>query len=367
MNPHTIVGNTSLWNNLQASLASQSFPHASLFIDNGQFGALPLALRCAQKLLGKDDLRWEQWADLYMMFPFVKHGSANETHEEHLDSWRSFVQENLYGSQWDWTQFLESGNKQLIIPVAAVLEMQRKIHLKAFEGQNKVCIVWGADLLHEKAANKMLKILEEPPTDTYFILIAEETSEMLPTLLSRCQQSTLVPVADTEIEQGLASLNIEKAQMTSILFQAEGSMGRALQLCQQASGTESFENLWVIGLRAAFRARGNKAIVLELLEWAENLSRLNRETHKAFLTYGLRLFRAALMHNYGSASLGNFVSETGFDIKKLAPFIHGENVLEIIELLQDYTYALERNVNAKMLFTDLAFKLTRLLHQRETA
>ena len=362
-----IVGNTSLWDNLQASLSNQSFPHASLFIDNGQYGALPLALSCAQTLLGKKDLHWEQWADLYMMFPFVKHGSANETHEDHIPTWRSFVQENVFGSQWDWTQFLDSGNKQLIIPVAAVLEMQRKMHLKAFEGQNKVCIIWGADLLNETAANKMLKILEEPPTDTYFILIAEETFGMLPTLLSRCQQSTLVPISDDAIEQGLASLNIEKTQLANILFQAEGSFGKALQLCGQSSGAESFEELWVTGLRAAFRARGNKAIVLELLEWAEHLSRLNRETHKAFLTYGLRLFRAALMHNYGSATLGNFVSGTGFDITKLAPFIHGENVMEIIELLQDYSYALERNANSKMLFTDLAFKLTRLLHQRESA
>ena len=362
-----IVGNTSLWDNLQASLSNQSFPHASIFIDNGQYGALPLALSCAQTLLGKKDLHWEQWADLYMMFPFVKHGSANETHEDHITTWRSFVLENVFGSQWDWTQFLDSGNKQLIIPVAAVLEMQRKMHLKAFEGQNKVCIIWGADLLHETAANKMLKILEEPPTDTYFILIAEETFGMLPTLLSRCQQSTLVPISDDAIEQGLASLNIEKTQLVNILFQAEGSFGKALQLCGQSSGAESFEELWVTGLRAAFRARGNKAIVLELLEWAEHLSRLNRETHKAFLTYGLRLFRAALMHNYGSATLGNFVSGTGFDITKLAPFIHGENVMEIIELLQDYSYDLERNANSKMLFTDLAFKLTRLLHQRESA
>ena len=83
-----------------------------------------MALSCAQTLLGKKDLHWEQWADLYMMFPFVKHGSANETHEDHIPTWRSFVQENVFGSQWDWTQFLDSGNKQLIIPVAAVLEMQ---------------------------------------------------------------------------------------------------------------------------------------------------------------------------------------------------------------------------------------------------
>ena len=360
----TVIGNKNLWDNLRNSIDEGRFPHSSLFIEHASYGALKIAFACAQKLLNKKENSWEDWADLNMVFPFAKIGSSGETHEDYMDSWRGFINESPYGTQWDWTQFLESGNKQLIIPVQAVAELNRKMYLRAFEGGSKVCIIWGAEHLNTSAANKLLKLLEEPPKDTYFILIAEDTSRMLPTLLSRCQQSTLGPVNNLDIQAELKRRGVDPEQIEEILFQADGSIGRALQMATHKD-QNSFEEIWINGLRAAFRARGNKQIVLDLLSWSEQVAQLNRETQKEFLTYGLRLFRAALMHAYQSPQLGHFVSGTGFKIEKLAPFIHGQNILEIIELLEGYSYHLERNANAKMLFTDLAFKLTRLLHQRE--
>lgn len=366
MNPATLIENTVLYKDLHHSIEAGSFPHASLFIDPDQYGALPMALSCAQGLLKQTNSDWTLWADLYMMFPFIKHSSGNETHEDHLEEWREFVQTFPYGNQWDWTHFLASGNKQLIIPVHAIGELQRKMTLKSFGGGNKVCILWGADQLNPSAANKLLKLLEEPPENTYFILITEDLSKILPTVLSRCQQTQFNPQSEELLKQQLTQFGVEAQLIPNLTFQAEGSIGKALQLIQNNSGQEEFEGFWVSGLRAAFMARGNKAIVLELLQWAEQLAQLNRETQKAFISYGLRLFRAALMHNYGMGGLANFVSGTGFNIEKLAPFIHGENVLDIVSLLERYSYQLERNANPKMLFTDLAFKLTRLLHLKES-
>ena len=158
-----------------------------------------------------------------------------------------------------------------------------------------------------------------------------------------------------------------ESEAAKIAHQAEGNYNKALQLLQNDSSDLVFEEWFVAWVRTAFRAKGNVAVVQQLIAWSDTISKTGRETQKRFLEYCLQFFRQALLFNYKSAQLVFLETKTNFELSKFAPFVHSSNILDIEKEISDAIYHIERNGNAKIILLDLSIKLTRLLHTKEDA
>ncbi|MBW1293870.1 ATP-binding protein [Aquimarina litoralis] len=377
-----ILGLTHIKSYLTTSVERGRIPHAQLFVGPSGSGTLPMAIAYAQYILCQNiegentggnqacNVKFNHLAhpDLHFAYPVAtndkvkKHPTANHFAEE----WRSFVKDTPYGSIFDWYVLLGIEKKQGQIGVDEALEVVKKLSLKSYEGGYKVMLIWMADKMNIAASNKLLKLIEEPPEKTVFILITEQEEQLIQTIRSRCQVLHFPPLGEQVIKDALkASEEISDSEALKIAHQANGDYSKALHLLHQDGGDEQFEDWFIQWVRTAFRAKGNKSAVNDLIKWSESIAGAGRETQKKFLNYCLDFFRQALLLNYGAEDLVFLEPKTnGFKLQKFAPFIHGANIMDISEELQNAIYHIERNGNAKIILTDLSIKLTRLLHKK---
>ena len=376
-----ILGHDSQKKALLASVASGRIPHAQLFVGPEGCGVLPMALAYAQHVFCGGDgsagadgdagchLRCDQLAhpDLHFVYPTTTNSrvKSKPTSTAYLEEWRAFIKEQPYGSMFDWYQHLGVENKQGQIGVADAQELTATLSLKSYEGGWKGVVIWGADKLNIAAANKLLKLVEEPPEKTLILLVANQEERVLETLRSRCQKTAFSPLPTQTIASGLVSKGCPKEIAEHLAHQANGSFNLALSLLRNTDAP--FEDWFVRWVRTAFKARGNKAAVLELMAWSEQVAGTGRETQKQFLGYCLEMFRQALLTNYGLEELTRFVSKGGFELNRFAPFVHNGNIFLIIKALEDSFFHVERNGNAKMIFSELSLALTKLIHIKEKA
>lgn len=377
-----IIGLGHIKNHLTTTADNNRIPHAQLFVGNSGSGTLPMAIAYAQYILCKNtnaenntgnetcNMRFKNLAhpDLHFAFPVAN----NEKIKKHavsghfMEEWRNFVKSDSYGSLFDWYQELGIENKQGKIGVDEAQEIVKSLSLKSYGGGFKVMLIWMAEKMNREASNKLLKLIEEPPNKTLFILVAEEEEQIIQTIRSRCQTLHFPPLPEAEIAEFLIKKeNCEQEEALKIAHQANGSYTRALHLLQKNSGDEQFEAWFISWVRSAFKAKGNKSTILELIAWSEEIAGLGRETQKSFLLYCIDFFRQALMYNYKANSLVYLEPKTkGFQIKNFAPFVHGGNILEINQALEEAIYHIGRNANAKIVLTNLSIKLTRYLHKK---
>ena len=223
-----------------------------------------------------------------------------------------------------------------------------------------------AEKMNISASNKLLKLLEEPTDKTMFLLISENEEDIIQTIRSRCQVLHFNALPEKVIAEALIShKNIEPRTASKLAHQAQGNYNKALHLLKDDSEEFPFEQWFVVWVRAAFKAKGNAAVIADLIQWSEQIAALGRETQKKFLQYCIDIFRQALLHNYETPSLV-YMEPTveNFTIAKFAPFVNGNNIHEIFQELSDAIYHIERNGNAKIILTDLSIKLTRLIHKK---
>jgi len=227
-------------------------------------------------------------------------------------------------------------------------------------------LIWMADKMNTACSNKLLKLIEEPPNKTLFILIAEDEEQIIQTIKSRCQILRFPPLSETVIAGKLTENNkLDASIAKKIAIQANGSFSQAQHILKNDLGDEQFEDWFITWVRTAFKAKGNKASILELLSWSEAIAASGRETQKSFLHYCLDFFRQALLHNYQAQELVYIQPKTvNFKLEKFAPYITGANIMGITEEIEDAIYHIERNGNAKIILTDLSIKLTRLIHKK---
>lgn len=380
-----ILGQTHLKNHLTTSANYGRIPHAQLFVGKEGVGTLAMAIAYAQYVICNNienenntgdnscNLKFNQFShpDLHFAFP-VTTTAAVKSHpvsNNFMTEWRELLNEQPYGNLFDWYKKIGVDNKQGQIGVDEAHDIVKKLSLKSYEGGYKFMIIWMAEKMNSACANKLLKLIEEPPDKTVFILIAEEEEQIIGTIQSRCQVLHFPPLSNDVIEDGLVKqFNIDKRVAANIANQSNGNYNKACDLVYQDSEDLQFENWFVFWVRTAFRAKGNKAAIHDLIGWSEEIAKTGRETQKQFLQFCIELFRQALMLNYNTHPLVYLETKSeGFKLENFAPFVNQDNILDIVEELEQAMYHIERNGNSKIILTDLSIKLTRLLHKKSQA
>lgn len=374
-----VIGQEHIKNHLKQTVDNGRISHAQLFVGNEGCGTLPMAIAYAQHIIcnGKKDealanclIKFKNLShpDLHFAFPVTTTDKvkSHPVSSHYLEEWRQLIKEQPYGNLFDWYKLLGVDNKQGQIGVDEAQDIVKSLSLKSYEGGYKVMIIWMAEKMNTACANKLLKLLEEPPNKTVFILIAEDEEQIINTIVSRCQILHFPPLAENDIKDALLkNYNLDTAVATKIAHQSNGNYNKACDLVYQDTEDLQFEEWFVFWVRSAFKAKGNKAAIHELISWSETISKTGRETQKQFLHFCLDFFRQALLLNYNATDLIFLEPKTeSFKLEKFAPFVHNANIMEINDELQDAIYHIERNGNSKIILTDLSIKLTRLLHKK---
>ncbi len=370
-----IIGQKHLISHLKTSTDNGRVSHAQLFVGPEGSGTLPAAIAYARYLLcGENNpscnLKLDNLShpDLHFAFPVATNDKVKRhaVSDLFLEDWRVFIKEQPYGNLFDWYKLLGVENKQGQIGVDESLDIVKKLALKSYEGGYKVMLIWMAEKMNNAAANKLLKLLEEPPEKTVFLLVTENEDQIINTIKSRCQILHFSSLSEESIiNELIKKFDITTSEAVKIAQQADGNYKKAVDILNNDSQNLQFEEWFITWVRAAFRAKGNKAVINDLISWSETIAKTGRETQKQFLTYCLSFFRQALLQNYTTTSLVFLETKTPkFSLEKFAPFVNGNNILEINNELNDAIYHIERNGNSKIILTDLSIKLTRLIHKK---
>lgn len=292
--------------------------------------------------------------DIHFSYPVIAKKSGDKPiSTDWIKEWREFVSLHPYGNVFDWLQFINAENKQGNITADECNDINRKISLKSFESLYKILIIWMPEYL-TKNGNKLLKLIEEPPPNTLFILVAENEEQILPTILSRTQLVKVPLLTDKEVEAALelrAGAKVEKARQIAIL--SEGNYREALQLLQHE------EDDWQVILREWLNHIARKNLPAQV-KWIDDMSKQGREKQKQFLKYFTHLLEIAIRLQFIPPAPENVNNEVDFALRinKLCGIGQQE---AIIAELDQASYYIERNANPKMLFHALSIKLHHII------
>ena len=377
-----VIGQQYIKSHLIKTVKNGRIPHTQLFVGKSGSGILPLVLSYAKEILchsftkGSDEFiacknKIEKLAhpDLHFVYPVNTNENIkkNPISDNFSSEWRKFVLKNPYASLYNWYQFIGIEKKQGNISKLEAVSISKKLSLKAYEGGYKLMVIWMADKMNNECSNQLLKLVEEPPDKTVLLLLTENVEHVLATIQSRCQILHIPVLSEENIYTQLtANHQVNPNEARKISHQSNGDFNKALHIIKNDGDEVFFENLFVFWVRTAFKAKGNKSAINDLFDWSEELAKEGRETQKKFLSFCLEIFRQAMLKNYKTDSLIYFESHDGkFSFDKFSAYIHQNNIFEIKDALENAEYHIERNGNAKIIFTDLSIKLTRLIHRKE--
>ena len=377
-----IIGQEHIKSHLTKTVKNGRIPNTQLFIGKAGSGVLPIALSYAKEILChshakgsneyiscKNKIDKLAHPDLHFVYPVNTNQTIkkNPVSDNFSTEWRKFVLKNPYASLYDWYQFIGIEKKQGNINKHEAVSISKKLSLKAYEGGYKLMIIWMADKMNNECSNQLLKLVEEPPDKTVLLLLTENMEHVLGTIQSRCQTLQIPLLSEEDIYTQLTDiLKVKSNEARKISHQSNGDFNNALHIIKNDGDEVLFENLFVFWVRTAFKAKGNKSAINDLFDWSEELAKEGRETQKKFLSFCLEIFRQAMLKNYKADSLIYFESHDGkFSFDKFSAYIHQNNIFEIKDALEDAEYHIERNGNAKIIFTDLSIQLTRLIHRKE--
>lgn len=381
MNFTRIPGQKDIISRLIRSVKEGRVSHAQMFSGPEGCGSLAVALAFAQYIscenrnaedsCGKcrSCLKYEKMIhpDLHFVFPVIKKDKKDTepVSDSFIGAWREFAGKSPYFTINDWLNSIGVENSQGLIFSSEAAEIIKKINLKTFESDFKIMIIWLPEKMHTSAANKLLKLIEEPPEMTLFLLVSEEPGKVLPTILSRCQQMRLPGVSNDEITGYLIqNFDTVPQKAEEIAGVANGNIIKAIELVGNEDSViqnlERFRNL----MRFAW-----KRDIISLIGWSEDISATGREAQKNFLTYSLRILRENLMITLGQQNnrLVFLADEEAIFSKKFHPFINQSNIYNLTDELNLAFTHVEANGNSKIIFLDLALKITRLINRRAKA
>ncbi|HQW04876.1 MAG: DNA polymerase III subunit delta [Flavobacteriales bacterium] len=368
-----VVGHATLKAKLIGNIREGRVAHAQLFMGPRGGGDLPMALAYAQYLLCADrdtvdacgkcpscaQMAKLEHPDLHLMFPIYfreKLKPEQQVCEPFTAQWRQAILAEPYTDIEQWRDQLESENKQLRMGVGIAQEIQRKLSLRSFMGGYKVMVIWLPELMDTAAANKLLKVLEEPETNTVFLLVSTDAEQLLATILSRAQLTKVPALRPSDLAEALLERfpEIVKDEAMAIALRSEGDLLDAVDMANK--GEEELFVFFRDWLRCCYRRE-----VAAVAEFAEAFQKMGRERQKSLIRYGLYLIRQCTLQWQQVPELVRVLGQEQDFVQNFSKLLNDDNVNGIRNELETAHLHIERNANPKILFTDLSYKLMGLL------
>ena len=376
MRKSEVIGQEEAWARLTQMAREDRLPHAMMLCGPQGAGKMALAMAFANYLLCRnhtpDDeacevcpqckmlARWEH-PDLHFTFPTIKLPSMGSDHKPVSDDfarqWHEMVKESPYFSMDQWMNAIGAENQQAIITAGESDDLVRKLSLKSSQGGCKVSIIWLPERMNIECANKLLKLIEEPPQGTVFIMVSEEPDKLLETIRSRTQRIDIKRISKESISRQLKErygLGDELANRMARL--ANGSWLKAVRELEKDSENTEFLADYQQLMRLAYMRN-----IHDLKPWSERIAGYGREKQKRFMDYFIRLTRENFMYNFGNPDLNYMSEEEEAFANKFARFINEANIIPISEMADKVQRDIKQNANAKIVFFDLALQMIMLL------
>lgn len=371
-----VIGQEEAKQRLMMMVSEERVPHAMMLCGPAGCGKLALAVAMGCHLLRTSTsgnattanteamLKNLAHPDLHFTYPTVKLPGMGSEHQPVSDDfareWHDLLTRSPYFSLDQWLNAMGATTQQAIITGAESDELSRKLSLKSSQGGYKVSIIWLPERMNATSANKLLKLLEEPPQQTVFIMVSEEPEKLLETIRSRTQRIDIKKIDTQAMEQTLVEQRgIDAEAAHRIARAANGNWLKALDELDAGNENHLFFDLFVMLMRLAYRRD-----IHELKKWSENAAAMGREKQKRMLTYFLRLIRENFIYNFGNGELNYMTQEEEDFARNFARFVNEANVMGISDLLQLCLRDIGQNANAKIVFFDLALKMIVLLIQK---
>ena len=378
-----IIGQQEVKSRLIRTVTEQRIPHAQLLRGTEGIGKLGLAIAYAQYICCENRtatdscgvcpacVKYKKLAhpDLHFVFPIIKPvGKNSVVCDDFIPDFRKMVLASPYFGLNEWYAEISGDAKQGLIYSNESEEILRKLSLKTYESEYKVMIIWLPEKMHSTCANKLLKILEEPPEKTVFLMVSNEPDQIITTILSRTQHIHIPRLKDDEIVQGLLkndALEIEKDDALYAVKIANGSYLEALAVLNESDENKQNFERFVMIMRLAWQV-GNKkdhASLKTLRKWSDDMAvaSMGRERQKNFLNYAQRMTRENFIRNIQQPGLNYFTTSEANFSERFSPYINERNVEDLMTEFALAERHIEQNVNAKMVFFDLVLKVIMLL------
>ena len=369
-----IIGQEEAKEQLIKEAKEGKIAHARLFCGNEGVGKLPLAIAYAQYLscehptdndscgVCPNCVKYNKLIhpDLHFVFPVIKKKNKDTISDDYLQEWREILNSSPYFNLNMWLKEMGAENQQAQIYVKESDEIIRKLNLKSSQGGYKVMIMWLPEKMNVECSNKLLKLLEEPPTQTIFILISEEPDMLLPTIQSRVQRFNIHAIDKEKIAETLClNYGLEPNDAKNIAHRCQGNFLKALETIHLNEDNQFYFEEFVSLMRLAYQRK-----IREIKQWSDNIASIGRERQKNFLAYIQRMLRESFIYNFHTPDISFLSGEEQKFSSRFSPFINEGNVISIMEELSIAEQHIGQNVNAKMVFFDLALKMIVLLVQK---
>ena len=372
-----VIGQEEVQQRLVQMVSEDRLPHAIMLCGPQGVGKLALAVAFGCYLLDRKPdnsvfpdtsespmLRKLEHPDLHFTYPTIKLPSMGADHKPVSDDfareWHELIMQGPYFTLDQWLTAIGAENQQAIITAGESDELVRKLSLKSSQGGYKVSIVWLPERMNIECANKLLKLIEEPPTQTVFLMVCQEPDKLLETIRSRVQRIDVKKLPDETIRQALVNRRgIDEESARRISRMVNGSWMKALQALQVGSENEQFLDLFILLMRLAYQRN-----VKELRKWSESMASFGREKQKRFLEFFLRMVRENFMYNFQQGDLCYMTQEEENFARNFARFINEANVLQLYDLANRAIRDIGQNANAKIVFFDFALQVIVLLLQK---
>jgi DNA polymerase-3 subunit delta' len=368
-----VIGQNEVKEKLIRAFYDNRISHSYLFYGNPGVGKLVMAIAFAQFISCENKQnndscgecpsckKYEKLIhpDLHFVFPVISQTGKKSISSTYMPQWRERVIQDPYFSYNDWLFSLESENKQGSIFSDESAEIIKTLNLKTFESDYKFMIIWLPERMNISCSNKLLKILEEPPQNTIFILVSNNREDVLPTILSRTQPVKILGIETEELKQAIIDkYELDDAKANDIVNISNGSLFEARkQITTNEENKFNFTKFSEI-MRVCYARKINDAISL-----AETLAKISREKQKGFLNYSLILLRENFIYN---TKLENVVYMTSKELefsKNFARFVNNKNINDLVNVFEEAHFHIERNANAKIVFIDSAFKIMKAIRK----
>ena len=373
MNFSEVIGQDDVKNRLLTLIESGKMPHSLLLYGAPGCGKMALALALASHLLGENDAnnpkatsvkamldRWEH-PDLHFSYPVIRPTGTTADHkmisDDFAKEWHVLLKKGPYFDMDAWLEQMNAANQQAIIFASESDNLTRKLNLKSSLGGYKVSIIWLPERMNVECANKLLKLLEEPPHQTIFIMVSEAPERLLETVRSRTQMIQVKRIDTAVLERALVEKRgLDGGTARRVAQIANGSWLDAIRMLNADSEAKQFFNDFVGVMRASYRRD-----IREMKAWSERVATYGREKQKRMLLYFHRMFRENFMYNFKQNSLIHFTQDEEQFAQKFAPFINERNIVELYELVELNIRDLSQNANPKIVFFDFTLRVTMLL------